>query len=159
MAGGALAAYCRRMHTRPSPLAALARLLGVGTIAVLMAGCTLVPNMDHGTSGCANARGIGPRDGAVPQGAKAVAVPPVQAMPDADGLSPMAAAELAAGRGHTVVFNVQIPSYGECWCVPPPEGTVVDSLWNANGALVLMVEGADEGHTPAEQPASGWGCA
>src|SRR6187399_54635 len=109
MAGGALAAYCRRMHTRPSPLAALARLLGVGTIAVLLAGCTLVPNMDHGTSGCANARGIGPRDGAVPQGAKAVAVPPVQAMPDADGLSPMAAAELAAGRGHTVVFNVQIP--------------------------------------------------
>ena len=51
-----------------------------------------------------------------------------------------------------MVFNVQIPGYGECWCVPPPEGTVTDAFWNEHGALFLMVEGVDEGHT-ADRPA------
>ena len=120
-------------------------------IAIAAAGCSLVPNMDHGGSGCANAHGIGPR------GVTQFAVDqPV--MPELIGLEPLDAATRAANAGHTVVFRVDIPGYGECWCVPPPEGTVNEAFWNEHGALFLGVEGVDEGHTPDDQPPTGWGC-
>ena len=127
------------------------RLPLLGLAALVVAGCALVPNMDPGTSGCSNAQGIGPRDAT---GAHVAAV-----MPDLNGLAPLEAANRAAARGHTVVFNVQIPGFGECWCVPPPEGTVTDSFFTDRGALMLMVDGVDEGHTPDAQPPTGWGCA
>ena len=126
-----------------------ARLL---VLALVVAGCSLVPNMDHGTSGCSNAAGIGPRD----DGGDAT---DMAVLPEVIGLQPVAAATLAAGRGHTVVFRVPIPAYGECWCVPPPEGTVTEAFWTSNGALMLTVEGVDEGHTANDQPPTGWGCA
>jgi hypothetical protein len=131
--------------------ARLARLPLLALSALTLAGCSLVPNMDHGSSGCQNAAGIGPRD------QTGVHAAPV--IPELVGLGPREAAAIAVGRGHTVVFNVQIPGYGECWCVPPPEGTVIDAWFGQHGALWLMVEGVDEGHTPDEQPATGWGCA
>jgi hypothetical protein len=123
-------------------------------LASLVAGCSLVPNMDHGSSGCSNAAGIGPRsgDGPVTQAVTS------SAMPELDGLPAAEAASRAAAQGHTVVFNVQIEGYGECWCVPPPEGTVAASWWNSHGALFLQIDGVDEGHTPDNQPAAGWGC-
>jgi hypothetical protein len=120
---------------------------------VVVAGCSAVPNMDHGSSGCQNARGIGPTRNAT-DGAVALE----EAMGGLIGLTPIEAAERARAAGHTVVFNVQIPGYGECWCVPPPEGRVVQTWWNDHGALYLMVEGADFGHTGDAQPAKGWGC-
>ena len=129
----------------------LARLVLIAAAALLVAGCSMVPNMDHGTSGCANAHGIGPRDVTTFELDKPV-------VPEVIGLSPIAAATLAAGKGHTVVFRVEIPSYGECWCVPPPEGTVTEAFWNQHGALFLTVAGVDEGHTADQQPATGWGC-
>ena len=127
------------------------RLALLPVVAVVTAGCSLVPNMDHGSSGCQNAVGIGPRD------ASGAHVAPV--MPDLVGLGPRVAANLAVSRGPPVVFNVQIPGYGECWCVPPPEGTVVDAWFGERGALWLMVDGVDEGHTADDQPPTGWGCA
>ena len=129
----------------------LARLILTAAATVIVAGCSLVPNMDHGSSGCANAHGIGPRG--VTQFDLEDPI-----MPELVGLTPAEAATRAAAQGHTVVFNVQIPSYGECWCVPPPEGTVTGMFWNEHGALDLMVDGVDEGHTAADQPATGWGC-
>jgi hypothetical protein len=119
---------------------------------VVVAGCSWVPNMDHGSSGCSNARGIGPTTDTFGE------VRVEEALPELIGLAPGEAAERARAAGHTVVFNVQIPGYGECWCVPPPEGKVVQTWWNAHGALYLMVEGVDVGHTANEQPATGWGC-
>ncbi len=110
----------------------------------------MVPNMDPGSSGCSNAAGIGPR------GTSGDASKPVY--PAVNGLAPAEAATRAAAAGHTVVFRVDIADFGECWCEPPPEGTVVGSWWNSNGALYLDVRGVDEGHTPDEQPAAGWGC-
>ena len=129
----------------------LARLLLIAAAALLVAGCSLVPNMDHGSSGCSNAVGMGPRG--VTQFDLETPI-----MPELVGLTPAEAATRAAAQGHTVVFNVQIPSYGECWCVPPPEGTVTGMFWNEHGALFLMVDGVDEGHTADQQPATGWGC-
>ena len=126
------------------------RMTLVAPMALLLAGCSMVPNMDHGSSGCSNAAGIGPRDTTGGHVAPA--------MPDLNGLAPLEAANRAAARGHTVVFNVQIPDFGECWCVPPPEGTVTDSFFTERGALMLMIDGVDEGHTARDQPPTGWGC-
>ncbi len=114
----------------------------------------MVPNMDHGSSGCSNAGGIGPRSG---DGTVVMQVGD-SVIPALDGLGPAEAAAAATAQGHTVVFNVQIEGYGECWCVPPPEGKVVASWWNSHGALYLQIEGVEEGHTPDNQPAAGWGC-
>ena len=122
------------------------------TVAVWLSGCSLVPNMDAGTSGCSNAEGIGPRD-------QTVRAAGDDAMPELVGLAPDQAAAIAIGRGHTVVFNVPIDGYAECWCVPPPEGTVQETFFTGRGALMLLVEGVDEGHTAAQQPPTGWGCA
>ena len=129
------------------------RLLLVLSIA-FGAGCSLVPNMDHGSSGCSNARGIGSTRGNPFEEVRAVE----EAAPELIGLTPVEAAQRAQAEGHTVVFNVQIPGYGECWCVPPPEGKVVQTWWNDHGALFLMVEGVDLGHTGNDQPERGWGC-
>ena len=96
--------------------------------------------------GCQNASGTGPTEG------------PVAFADELIGKDPPAAAAAARARGHTVVFNVQIPGYGECWCDTPQMGKVVDAWWGQHGALWVMVEGVDVGHTPEDQPALGWGC-
>ena len=113
---------------------------------ILVGACSAVPNMDAGGAGCQNARGIGPTEGEVAFERLLV------------GRSPQDAASVAKAQGHTVVFNVQIEGYGECWCVPPPEGDVVEAWWGSNGALWLRVDGVDEGHTAQDQPPLGWGC-
>lgn len=133
---GAAEVTGRRVHR---PLVLLATV-------VLVAGCSAVPNQDHGSAGCQNARGIGPSQGDVP------------IAPLLIGKSPSEAAAIAVAQGHTVVFNVQIPGYGECWCVPPPEGTVAEAWWGQHGALWLQIQDVDEGHTAVAQPANGWGC-
>ena len=120
------------------------------TLLTLVTGCSALPNMDLGSSGCQNARGIGPVGMTTFDGEPVVA--------GVVGKSPVEAAAVATAMGHTVVFNVQIPGYGECWCVPPPEGQVVSAWWGQHSALWLEVHGVDEGHTKDNQPISGWGC-
>ncbi len=128
-------------------------VVGAGTRAVLLlatslaiTACSELPNLDDGSAGCQNARGIGPTDGQVPFANELL------------DRHPAAAAAVARSRGHTVVFNVQLPNYGECWCDTPPMGTVIDAWWGQHGALWLMVDGVDVGHTPEDQPFLGWGC-
>jgi hypothetical protein len=123
-------------------------MLALVSVLVGCSALTLVPNQDHGSSGCQNAHGIGP-DGGEDE-------PPIGAQ--LIGKTPAEAASIASSQGHTVVFNVQIEGYGECWCVPPPEGKVIEAWWGQHGALWLMVDGVDEGHTAEDQPARGWGC-
>jgi hypothetical protein len=43
--------------------------------------------------------------------------------------------------------------------VPPPEGTVSESFFTERGALMLLLDDVDVGHTADRQPATGWGCA
>lgn len=128
----------------------------VMAIAFVASGCTaltFVPNQDHGSAGCQNASGNGPIGGNAEALDGDAGIAPLLI-----GKSPAEAAATAASQGHTVVFNVQIEGYGECWCVPPPEGEVVQAWWGQHGALWLQVAGVDEGHTKANQPARGWGC-
>jgi hypothetical protein len=111
-----------------------------------ISGCSMVPNMDAGSAGCQNARGIGrPQD--LPGGGTNMNV-----VPDLRGKGVAEAATLARSRGHTVVFNVQ----GTCWCVPPPGGTVTDQWYGEHGALWLWVEGLP---APTGDPGFlGYGC-
>ena len=125
---------------------ALHRLLLCAATLVLLSACSAIPNMDAGSAGCQNARGIG-RDVPLADGGTNMAV-----VPELHGLSPAEAEVRAEGLGHTVVFNTG----GSCWCVPPPGGRVTESWFGQHGALWLWVEGAP---TPAgEPPFAGWGC-
>jgi hypothetical protein len=127
---------------RVSPRPGIALLV----VAIAVGGCSAVPNLDAGSAGCQNAGGSGQREGSVP------------IAPLLIGKSPVEAASIAAARGHRVVFSVQIPGYGECWCKPPPNGKVVEAWWGQHGALWLMVEGVEAGHSADSQPFLGWGC-
>ncbi len=122
------------------------RLVLLVTAAVLLSACSAVPNLDAGSAGCQNARGIG-LDVPLADGGTNMAV-----LPEVHGLAPMAAKARAESLGHTVVFNTG----GSCWCVPPPGGRVTESWFGQHGALWLWVEGAA---TPAGAPPfAGWGC-
>jgi hypothetical protein len=124
----------------------------------LLAGCSGIPNLDRGSAGCQNATGIGqvPPPADPPNVVGAEATPEIAAL--LIGKTPGAAAAIARGQGHTVVFNVQIEGFGECWCEVPPMGTVASVWFNSHGALFLGVDGVDVGHTPDDQPFAGWGC-
>jgi hypothetical protein len=129
--------------------------LAMLVVAWALAGCSAIPSLEQG-SGCNNATGIGP----IPApGAPMIDGPNDPAIEtQLIGKPPGVAAAIARARGHTVVFNVQIPGYGECWCETPPEGTVSSAWFNAHGALFLGVDGVDVGHTANDQPSGGWGC-
>jgi hypothetical protein len=131
-------------------------VLSMALVLWALAGCSAIPNLDNGSAGCQNATGIGPipTPGApMLDSAKDVAIEPLLL-----GKSPIAAEAIAQAQGHTVVFNVQIEGYGECWCEPPPMGTVASAWFNAHGALFLGIDGVDVGHTADNQPFAGWGC-
>lgn len=116
--------------------------------SVALGGCSAVPNLDAGSAGCQNARGIGPR----PADPAALQVTDMKAAPQMHGLTPADAASQARAAGHTVVFNTE----GVCWCQPPPDGTVTESWWGQHGQLWLWVEGASVPNQ--EPPFLGWGC-
>jgi hypothetical protein len=127
---------------RASPRPGIALLV----VAIAVGGCSAVPNLDAGNAGCQNAQGPGPASGPVPFASEVI------------GRSPVDAASIAALRGHTVVFRVNLPDYGECWCKPPPNGRVTQAWWNGHGALYLMVEGVEASHSADSQPFLGWDC-
>jgi hypothetical protein len=139
------------MRTDQAPRIRATRLFLLAATLVLLGACSGVPNLDAGMAGCSNARGIGPTadPGGGPQGGDEMAV-----MPDLHGRTPAEAAAAAAAAGHTAVFNVD----GECWCAPPPGGTITMSWWGQHGALWLWVDGLETGHQPGDAPFMGWGC-
>jgi len=117
------------------PLLLVAAIFAIGA-------CSAVPNLDRGSMGCANAVGIGPTGGRVPFAGLLI------------GKSPGEAAAVAVSQGHTVVFSVQAPHYGECWCATPLGGQVKDAWWGEHGALWLLVEGFDPGTRRTPNPCS-----
>ncbi len=125
------------------------RLAGLIATALLVAGCAGVPNfdampnMDAGSAGCQNARGIGVPSNDAPDVLAAV-----------KDKSPTEAAVAMRALGHTVVFNTG----SDCWCLPPPSGKVIEAWFGKHGALWLWVDGADPGLTAGDPPFAGYGC-
>jgi hypothetical protein len=111
--------------------------------AVLLAGCSMVPNMDAGSAGCQNAHGIGVASDDAP--AILAQVP---------GMTAAQAAAKMTAQGQTVVFNTG----GDCWCVAPPGGHVTMAWFGEHGALWLWVDGVDPALTAGEPPFLGYGC-
>jgi hypothetical protein len=111
--------------------------------AALVVGCSAIPNMDEGSSGCQNARGIGVASDSEPA-----------ILAQVEGMTAMEAGATMAAQGHTVVFNTG----GDCWCVPPPGGKVTDAWFGDRGALWLWVDGVDPALTAGEPPSRGYGC-
>jgi len=129
----------------------IVRITWLVVALLLFTGCSAIPNLDRGSAGCQNAVGIGPTNVTKFDTDKPVIEGVV-------GKPPVEAAAIARAMGHTVVFNVQIPGYGECWWAPPPQGKVTTAWWGQHGALWLGADGVNLGHTPDRQPAAGWGC-
>jgi hypothetical protein len=125
------------------------RLAGLLATAILIAGCggvpifEAVPNMDAGSAGCQNARGIGVASNDAPDVLAVV-----------KGKTPTEAAIAMRALGHTVVFNTG----GDCWCVPPPSGKVTEAWFGQHGALWLWVDGTDPALTAGDPPFAGYGC-
>jgi hypothetical protein len=111
--------------------------------ATLLAGCSQVPNLDAGSAGCQNARGIGVASNDAPA-----------VLAQVQGMSAAAAASKMQAAGHTVVFNTG----GDCWCVPPPGGRVTEAWFGQHGALWIWVDGVDPALTAGEPPFLGYGC-
>jgi hypothetical protein len=109
----------------------------------LVAGCSQIPNMDAGSAGCQNARGIGVASNDAPA-----------ILTEVRGLSAVEASAKMQNQGHTVVFNTG----GDCWCVPPPGGQVTEAWFGQHGALWLWVDDVDPALTAGDPPFMGYGC-
>lgn len=118
---------------------AIPLLIGVALISA----CSEVPNMDAGSAGCQNARGIGVASDNAPA-----------VLAQVEGLSAAEAAARMTSQGHTVVFNTG----GDCWCVPPPGGRVTEAWFGQHGALWLWVDDVDPALTAGDPPFMGYGC-
>lgn len=49
--------------------------------------------------------------------------------------------------------------YSECWCIPPPIGTVNDLAFDSGGRLIIFVDAGQTLGQVRAQPRMGWGCA
>jgi hypothetical protein len=117
--------------------------IGVLAGAAVVASCSQVPNMDAGSAGCQNARGIGVASNDAPA-----------ILAQVRGLSAAEASTRMRAQGHTVVFNTG----GDCWCVPPPGGKVTEAWFGQHGALWLWIDGVDPALTVGDPPFMGYGC-
>jgi len=121
-------------------------VLGFIATVLLLAGCSEFPNVDAGSAGCQNARGIGVPSNDINDAPEILA--------QIKGLSAEDAAAKIKAQGHTVVFNTG----GDCWCLPPPGGRVTMAWFGQHGALWLWVDGVDPVLTAGDPPFLGYGC-
>lgn len=132
------------------------RLLAVSALALLLAGCSAVPNLDHGGMGCANAG-----DGKQREGNPTDPGQPLAGI-DVVGQAPADVGREAEARGLVVRYTLdyatgEYTGYGECWCTPPSEGRVSEVFWGSNGQLIVVAQ-TDPKPGGRGQPMFGWGC-
>jgi len=132
-------------------------LLSLFAVAVVVMGCSGVPNLDQGGMGCQNAG-----DGAQHEGSP---TDPGQALAGVDvvGRPASEVGRAAEAQGLIVRYHLDYVTtndgggYAECWCTPPTEGRVSEVFWGSNGQLFVV---AHTGMKPGgrDQPTFGWGC-
>jgi len=140
------------------------RLLLLILVAILCAGCALMPWSDDNT-GIVCQRGVGP---GVANLDNVDPLAPGQPMAgiDVTAMNPAEVGNAAVERGLAVTWRYQYDigeahgasGYSECWCVAPPGGRVTDVLYDSTGALIVFVDAGVVLATARQQPRLGWGC-
>lgn len=126
-------------------------------VAVVMMGCSGVPNLDHGGMGCQNAGDGTQHDGTPTDPGQPLAGVEVVGRPPAD------VGRAAEAQGLIVRYLLDYATtndgggYGECWCTPPTEGQVSEVFWGSNGQLFVVAH-TDMKPGGRDQPTFGWGC-
>jgi len=121
------------------------------TLAIaLVTGCSMLQD-DQGPIGCRP-----------PPGAREPAV--TRDVPELTGMSPEeAAAALAEDEvdiSWRYYYDTEPPNigYSECWCIPPPDGTVMAASTGAGGQLIVTIQAPEPIPGGRPQPERGWGC-
>jgi hypothetical protein len=122
----------------------MAALLGVVT------GCSLLP-ADQIPIGCRP-----------PPGAREPAV--TRDFPELSGMTPdevlVALADEDVEISWRYSYDTEPPNIGfsECWCVPPPDGTVMGASTGVAGEVIVSIEAPGPILGGRPQPERGWGC-
>lgn len=132
-------------------------LVLIAAAALLIAGCSAVPNLDQGGMACQNAR-----DGTLRTGNPTDPGQPLAGV-DVIDRAPADVGQIAQARGLIVRYHLDYATdaggggYAECWCTPPNEGRVNEVFWGSNGQLFIVAH-TDMKPGGREQPTFGWGC-
>ena len=134
-------------------------------VAVLCAGCGVLPWADDNTGLACQ------RVASAPDGADRDALDPLAPGEALEGLdvTSMTAAQVgdaAVDAGLEVTwrftFDIGEPNghrgYSECWCVPPPAGSVSHVVYVGANSLIVFVDSGEVLAAPRGQPREGWGC-
>jgi hypothetical protein len=140
------------------------RLLLPIILAAMCAGCGLLPWADDDT-GLVCQRVVGPGPANLDNVDPLAAGQPMAGL-DVTSMSPAEVGTAAVDHGLAVTWRFQFDigeadgtsGYSECWCVPPPGGTVTQVLYDSTGALIVFVDAAQVLAAPRPQPRRGWGC-
>jgi hypothetical protein len=124
--------------------------------AVVATGCGLVPEEQAGLACQRPMAGAKPLEFAPP-------LPPLFGMTPAEADAAIQAAELDVDVTWRYHYSTEIgggpTGYSECWCIPPPDGAVLQADYNLEfGQLVVLVERAQPIPGGRAQPTLGWGC-
>jgi uncharacterized protein YceK len=126
-------------------------------VAVVLMGCSGVPNLDQGGMGCQNAG-----DGVQHDGDPTDPGQPLAGV-DVVGRVPADVGQAAEAQGLIVRYHLDYATttdgggYGECWCTPPSQGRVSEVFWGSNGQLFVVAH-TDMKPGGRDQPTFGWGC-
>jgi hypothetical protein len=132
-------------------------VVALSAVAVVMMGCSGVPNLDQGGMGCQNAG-----DGSQHEGSPTDPGQPLAGVAVV-GRAPADVGREAEAKGLIVRYHLDYATtndgggYGECWCTPPTEGQVSEVFWGSNGQLFVVAH-AQMKAGGRDQPTFGWGC-
>ena len=140
------------------------RLGGGAFAAILLAGCAGFPLFGETGLACTNPPQSDPgADQRDPFG-------PGSPFADRDltAMAPAEVARIAIDSGLEVTYRLSYgidgpgseggAGYSECWCIPPPIGSVQDLAFDSGGRLIIFVDSGQTLSAARAQPRMGWGC-
>ena len=103
------------------------------------------------------AAGVGP-GGPPLAGATPSAVPVPARSPDGNTPAASGSAVATSPKPGGVAAGIGAVGFSECWCEPPPGGSVSAVAYGMASELIVFVESGITFPAPRAQPARGWGC-
>jgi hypothetical protein len=139
----------------------IARLLVLLALALGLASCASLPFGDAGTGvACTHPPPLGEER----TGDPVAPGQPLEGMdPTTMGAAEVAAEAMAEGLEVTYRYSYGVgdnpaEGYSECWCIPPPDGSVSGLAYDTAGRLVIFVDSDERLPAARPQPRLGWGC-